>query len=228
MKKIYFLPVIITQWIIRLITKAIFSVFCNLKVEGLENLKDVEAPVIFAANHASEWDGPLVRTVMPMISKFAPMFYVGMDKEFYRTKKFGLRGYFYGSGLFKLVGAYPIYFGLKDYKKSLRNHIRILEDCGSITIFPEGRCSRDGKIGEFKAGVIALAHYTKVNIVPVHISGTYCLSIKAILSKKRNVTIKFGNPHKINIDLEQSKKEPIEIYKNKAAELRESILKLHK
>ena len=75
------MPVIITQWIIRLVTRIIFSVFCNLKVEGLENLKTADTPVIFAANHASEWDGPLVRTVMPMVSKFGPMFYVAMEKK---------------------------------------------------------------------------------------------------------------------------------------------------
>lgn len=226
MKKIYFLPVIITQWIIRIIIKVIFSIFCNLKIEGLENLKDVKAPIIFASNHASEWDGPLIRTVMPTVSKFAPMFYVGMDKKFYRQKKFGLRGYFYGSPLFKFVGAYPIYYGLKDYKKSLRNHINILNDGGSVTIFPEGKCSKNGELRDFKPGVIVLAQYTNKQIVPVYIKDTHHLTLKKILSKDRNVVIKFGEPYMVNIDKNYFSEELVEIYKEKAYELKEKVWSL--
>ena len=222
--KIYFLPVIITQWIIRLITKAIFSTCCNLKVEGLENLKGVDAPVIFAANHASEWDGPLIRTAMPMISKFGPMFYVGMDKEFYRNKNFGLRGYFYGSSLFKLVGAYPIYYGLKNYKIALKNHIKILKDSGSVTIFPEGERSKDGKVGEFKPGVIALAHYTKTPIIPVHIKNTHNLTIRSFFKRKKHVFIKFGNPIVVQENIKDT--DFMETFKKQTSDLRKNIIEL--
>ncbi len=220
--KFYFIPVVITQWQIRLVIKLLFLTSGKLKSEGLSNLSKNSGPVIFAANHVSEWDGPLVRTVMPMRSSFGPMFYVGMDKEFYRIKRFGWRGYLYGSPFFKLFGAYPIYYGLKDYKESLKNHINILKDGGSVTIFPEGKCSKDGSISEFKPGVIALSFYTRTPIVPVYIED------KKDLKNKRNIVIKFGVPYLPKIDNGLSGKYLILEYKNKAIELNKIVVKLSK
>jgi len=228
-KKIYFLPAIVTQWIIRLITRPLFLFFCNLKIRGLENLDRYRGPLIFVPNHASEWDGPLVRAVMPMRSRFGPMFYAGMDGKFYRAKRFGLRGYLiYGNPLFKLFGAYPVYYGLNNYEKSLKNLIRILECGGSVTIFPEGGLSKTGEIKDFKVGAIALAHLTNVPIVPVFIKDTYSLSRNEFLSRKRNVTINFGTPYMINIPKQESGDQLLNTYKEKIAELRQAVVNLSK
>ncbi len=218
--KFYFLSVFVTQWQIRLIIKLLFLISGKLKSEGLSNLDKCSGSVIFASNHVSEWDGPLVRTVMPMWSRFGPMFYVGMDKEFYRIKRFGWRGYLYGSPFFKLFGAYPIYYGLKDYKESLRNHIKILKDGGSVTIFPEGKCSKDGNILEFKPGVIALSFYTRTPIVPVYIED------KKDLKNKRNIVIKFGVPYFPKIDRNLQESLLLLEYKKKSIELHKLVSKL--
>ncbi len=224
MKKIYFLPVIITQWIIRLITKVIFSVFCNLKVEGLENLDGHKGPIIFASNHASEWDGPLI----PVPIKFSPMFYVGMTKKKYKTKRFGIRRFIYGGLMFRLIGVYPVYYGLKDYKKSLKNHIDFLNKGFSVTIFPEGRCSRDGKIADFRKGVIALSHETNTKIIPIYIGDTYSMRLKTFLLRKRNVVVRFGQVYMPSIDKKYSEEELLCIYREKSADLRERVLILSK
>ena len=224
MKKLYFLPPVITQWIIRLVTKAIFSTLCNLKVRGLENLSGHKAPLIFVANHTSEWDGPLIRTVMPMVSRFGPMFYMSMSKSFY--VKSGWRKHIYGGLIFKIVGAYPTFYGLKDYEKSLYNHIKILEDKGSITIFPEGKKTESGDVGNFKPGVIALSHYTNTPIVPAYIKDMYKLNKKAFFSRKRKVEIKFGTPYSIDIPNNLSNDEIISLYKEEAKKLRQSVLEL--
>ncbi len=224
--KFYFLPAIVTQWFVRIIVNTIFLTFCNLKVKNLSGLDEYSGPVIFASNHSSEWDGPLIRTVMPMMSRFGPMFYVGMDKEFYRTKNFGLRGYLYGSSFFKLFGAYPIYYGLKNYKESLRNHIRIIKDGGSVTFFPEGGRSKDGKVSEFKVGVIALSHYTGAPIVPVFIEDMHKLTKNDLFSGKRNVIIRFGTPYKIKINNNLSKEQLLSKYKENAMELHKRVLEL--
>jgi len=223
-KKIYFLPVIMLQWVIRLITKAFFSFFCNLDVKGLENLDGHRGPLIFVSNHASEWDGPLIRTVMPMVSRFSPMFYVSMSKKFYINS--GWRKHIYGGALFKLVGAYPVYYGLKNYKKSLQNHIYILKDGGNVTVFPEGRTSQTGEIKDFKVGAVALSHITNIPITPVFIKDTYNLTRKEFFSRKRNVTVNFGIPYRVNIPKQESNDELLKIYKEKTIELRQNILDL--
>lgn len=226
MKKLYFLPVIATQWLIRLITGAVFLIFCNLKVEGLSNLDKYKRPLIFASNHASEWDGPLVRTVMPMFSRFAPMFYVSMAREYYVNS--GWRKNIYGGFIFKLVGAYPVYYGLKDFKKSLKNHVRIIDDGGCVNIFPEGRCSKNGEIANFKPGAIALSHITNAPIVPVYIKDTGNLTRKEFFSRKRYVTIIFGTPYKPEINNSLLDEQLLVEYKEKAVELRNKILALAK
>ena len=225
-KKIYFLPPIMTQWVIRLVTKALFLCFCNLKVQGLKNLDGYRGPLIFVSNHSSEWDGPLIRTVMPMISRFTPMFYVSMSKKFYTNS--GWRKHLYGGTFFKLVGAYPVYYGLKNYEKSLQNHIHILRDGGSIAIFPEGRASQTGEVKDFKVGAVVLAHLKNVPIVPVFIKDMYKLTRKEFLSRKRHVIIKFGAPYMINIPKQESGDQLLKTYKEKTTELRQTIINLSK
>ncbi len=227
-RKLYFLAPIATQWLIRIIIKILFSFHNTLKVEGLSSLDKCDGPLIFASNHVSEWDGPFVRTVMSMKSRFGPMFYVGMDKEFYRIKNFGIRGYLYGSPVFKLFGAYPIYYGLKNYVESMRNHIRIIRDGGSVTIFPEGRRSKNGKILEFKTGVIALSNYTDVSIVPVFIEDINIPTSKCFLKNKRKVLIKFGTPYNVNINSNLSGVGLLEEYKIEAIKLQKMVADLSK
>ena len=190
--RFYRIAPIIFQWLIRLCTRFVFFTFAHLKVHGLSHLEMLEAPVIFAANHLSEWDGPLIRSAMPMRSQFGPMFYVARGKGFY--DKSGWRKYFYESPFFRLLGAYPAYTGTKDYAQALEHHIAILKDGGSVTIFPEGKRSTDGTIGEPKAGVVALSLMTKRPIVPVAINGLENLNVSELFSGKRHVSIAFGEP----------------------------------
>ena len=50
---------------------------------------------------------------------------------------------------------------------------RIVDGGGSLLIFPEGGLSRDGKMGEFKAGAALISAKKSVPIVPCAIYGTY-------------------------------------------------------
>jgi len=218
MGKLYFISPIVTQFVIRIITKVLFGLFCGLSVRGLENLDGHSGPFIFASNHTSEWDGPLIRTVMPVVSRFAPMFYVALEKKFYTNSSW--RRVVYGGGIFKLVGAHPVYPGLKNYKESLRNHIKIIEDGGCVTIFPEGARTRTGDMNEFKPGVIALADMTDTPIVPVTVKGNYRLTLKSFLMRKHRVVVSFGKPIRVPKNLK------IEGYKKQTALLRGEVAKL--
>lgn len=222
--KLYFIPPIISQFIIRIITKILFKVFCGFDVRGIENLKNVKGPVIFAGNHSSEWDGPLIRTAFPMISRFGPMFYVSREKDFYTDS--GWRKYIYGGIIFKIVGAYSVLAGQKNYETSLVNFIKIIKDGGNVTIFPEGRRTKDGSIGEPKGGVAFLACTTNVPVVPVGIQGIIQLNAKEFFSRKRKLILTYGKPIFPDSIVEKSQRSNIEKYKEGAEKIMEEIKKL--
>lgn len=194
MFQLYFIPPLLTQWFIRLVTLFWWRVFNKLEIHGLENLKEISRPVIFASNHLSDWDGPLIRSVLPMFSRFGPMFYASLPKKYYQGKERGLiRRVLWGGEKFKLVGAYPVYLGLHNLEESLKHHIKILKDGGSICIFPEGKRSNEDNIGEFKIGVAYLAFKSRCPVVPVALTGTK-------RSGGTKASISFGKPVYYKID----------------------------
>jgi 1-acyl-sn-glycerol-3-phosphate acyltransferase len=193
MLRIYQVPPIILQFFIRLITRALFYTLAHLEVRGVEHVLNAPAgPLIFASNHSSEWDGPLIRSCLPMIWRGAPMYYVSMVKEKYTES--GWRQYIYGGVLFNLLGAYPVYSGKRDYAYALQNHINILNGGGSLCIFPEGARTKDGTLGKPRGGVAYLAHITQAPVIPVAVTGLACLTMRDFFTGKRHVTVTFGKP----------------------------------
>lgn len=60
---------------------------------------------------------------------------------------------------------------MKQQLKTILEGIELLRNGHSLIVFPEGTRSKDGKIGEFKAGTFKLATKAKVPIVPFTIRG---------------------------------------------------------
>lgn len=183
----------ILQAVIYIVTFIIFKVCFNFRVKGLENIENLPPRIIFAANHLSEWDGILIRVALPFFSKkFSPMYYVSRTKDFYINS--GWRKLLYGGALFRLLGAYPVYKGKKDYEYSLQHFIKILNMKGCVCIFPEGVRSASGAIGEAHGGVAFLAHKTNTPIVPTVVKGVHKLTFIDFLFRRRLVEVDFGKP----------------------------------
>ncbi|EFK96477.1 L-acyl-sn-glycerol-3-phosphate acetyltransferase, partial [sediment metagenome] len=100
----------------------------------------------------------------------------------------------YGGTFFKLWGAHQIYSGLKDYEKSLVNHIRLLMTGKNLFVFPEGHITRDGQLHSAHGGIAYLAERCKLLIVPIGISRAYNISIKEFFLRRRKIRINFGHP----------------------------------
>ncbi len=176
MNKLYYLPPLILQTFIWIPTRIFLKTFYFYKVRGLKNLSRLkkikkQEGVIFAVNHTSELDPILIPASLPFLSRLMPMFYVSMEQKFYSSS--GWRQYIYGGNLFRMWGAYTAYVGVKNYDVILRHHIDILNAGKSLCIFPEGQKTKDGNLGEGKAGVVFLSHKTNSPIVPVKIKGLY-------------------------------------------------------
>lgn len=190
--RLYFITPLFLQKLIWIPTRFIFSFFGRLQIHGMENLKDIKGPVIFACNHLSETDIFMVPASLSFFHKRSPIFYVSREKSFYDRS--GWRQIFYGGTFFKAWGSFPVYVGLRDYAKSLKNHIEIIKDGGDVCIYPEGRRTPDGAMKEARGGVAYLSYATRAAIVPVRIEGNYNLSLRALFARKRHFAVYFGRP----------------------------------
>jgi len=122
-----------------------------------------------------------------------PIYYTSREKEFYHKK--GMASFLYGGWFFRIWGAYPVKVGMRNYERSLKTHIRILEEgWGSLCIFPEGGKTKDGTMQPAKGGVAFLAHRTKTPIVPVAISGIFHMSKGDFFSRRRKAVMVFDKP----------------------------------
>jgi 1-acyl-sn-glycerol-3-phosphate acyltransferase len=184
-----------------------WQVFYTFTVHGRDNLKGLSGPVLFVANHTSEWDGPLISSLVPFFSPFTPMFYVSLPNKYYQTAdRDPLRRFLWGGTAFKIVGAWPVYPGTGDLNTALVHHLEILDQGGSITIFPEGRMTKDGSIGTFKVGASFLLAEKKVKVVPVAITGI-SHKIYPEGSKRPRISFEFGTPFQYPDDAGKSEEE---------------------
>lgn len=186
-----FTPLIL-QKLIWIPTRLSLRFFGRLQISGLENLKDLKGNVIFACNHESELDPFFVPASLPFFSRYSPIFYVTREKSFYDES--GWRQLFYGGIFFRMWGGYPAFVGLKDYEKSIKEHIRIVNEGCSMCVFPEGGKTHDGKLQPAKGGIAYLSERTGRPIIPVAISGTYQTSAKKFFTRNRHMKIIFGKP----------------------------------
>ncbi len=192
-----FLVPLILQKLIWIPTRLILIICGRLEVKGLEHLRELETrspqlPIIFTCNHSSEIDPFLVPASLPFFSRFSPIFYAVREKKFYDGN--GWRKHLFNGWFINMWGGYSALTGLRDYEKSLAEHIIILRNGGNFCVFPEGGITRDGTLQPAKGGVSFLAHSAPCVIVPVAISGVYGVSVADFFSGKRRITVRFGEP----------------------------------
>ncbi len=189
--------------------------FVHMKVLGSANVREAEriakyygAGIVFAMNHTSELD-PFFATsaATPYYSAY-PMFYVTGKMGLYKAHRKGFKTLIYNSAVFKSLGSQYLKSGNKNYAVSLARHINLLKAGRSVCIFPEGKISSDGKIGESHGGLGYLALETGAVVIPITVTGAWGITIRDFFLRKRQVSIHYGGPiHNIDFkpDLSSSK-----------------------
>jgi long-chain acyl-CoA synthetase len=143
--------------------------------EGIDRLRGLRGPVIFAVNHQSAWDGGLVHHFLPRGLKRCafpalPDFFGLWSEPKGPLSRLAWRGMGLFIGMF--YRCYP--FGAAaGTQRSFERTGRLLDRGYSIMIFPEGGRTPDGRIHKFMSGVGVLAKEMAVPIVPVRISGMH-------------------------------------------------------
>jgi long-chain acyl-CoA synthetase len=176
-------------------------VFAWTRVEGREHLARIDQPVIFAANHQSHMDGPVILASLPPRLRYrvAP----AMAKEFFKPhffpEQYGRKAWFtnslnyYLSALF--FNAFPLPQREAGARQTLRYIGEVLESGFSVLIFPEGRRTSAGEINAFRPGIGMIASRLGVPVVPVRLDGLdRVLHSSWKMAKPGRVRVAFGAP----------------------------------
>lgn len=163
-----------------LILRPLVWIVCRpLRITGLENVPS--GPVIFVANHSSHADTVVLLKALRKY-RIAP---AAAEDYFFRNRMVGFL-----SAL--MIGAFP--FPRRGSPGLSRAHALIVRGW-SVLMFPEGTRSKDGAIGPFKPGVVALASRARVPVIPIGLSGTTEILPKGKRFPRRNaVQVTIGGP----------------------------------
>ncbi|MBU6240490.1 MAG: 1-acyl-sn-glycerol-3-phosphate acyltransferase [Acidobacteria bacterium] len=160
-------------------------------VEGVDRLTDLAnnesiGGVIFAPNHHSHLDTPLMVTAVPKPWRDRLVVAAAADYFFDKRVK--------GTLAALALNAIPIDRETTSRKSSDELRHLLARDW-SLVIYPEGGRSPDGWGQEFKAGAAYLSAKTGAPVVPVFIDGTGAIFGKGMKRPKRGHTrVVFGAP----------------------------------
>lgn len=140
---------------------------CTVTVKGIENIP-VNSPVLYVANHQSNFDIPILMAHIPYPKGF-------VAKE--SLEKLPLI-----SQWMRHIHCVFIKRGSpRDAAAAINQGIALLKQGYSMVVFPEGTRSKDGNLQEFKPGALKLATKAAVPMVPVAISGSINMMKKGSL-----------------------------------------------
>jgi 1-acyl-sn-glycerol-3-phosphate acyltransferase len=145
------------------VTRPLTRVIAPATLRGLDRLRHVNGPVIFAANHASHIDTALLLTTLPTRFRHKTAVTAASDTFFDRTWK---------AALWSLsLAAIPI-DRTRVNRRSADTAAGLLEDGWNLIIFPEGGRTADGWAQPFRGGAAYLSERTGCPVVPVYLHGT--------------------------------------------------------
>jgi long-chain acyl-CoA synthetase len=145
-------------------------------------------PLIFAANHESLVDIPLLLAALPW----------EIRKDTYTIGKSELTGIPILSSVFLRCNMIPVE-RQGDITEALAASIGFLKAGKNLLIFPEGTRTQTGAMGSFKTGIGTLLLETGAALVPIRIKGTFAAwpagrSPRFGLKKNERPAILFGDP----------------------------------
>jgi long-chain acyl-CoA synthetase len=182
-------------------------IFAWVRVSGLEHLERIDGPVVFASNHQSHFDVPVILIALP--GKIRATIAPAMAKEFFKAHFFPAefstrqvitnRLNYYLSAFF--FNTFPLPQREAGARQTLRYIGEVTGDGYSVLIFPEGVRSESGEIKPFRGGIGMIGSRLGLPIVPVRIDGVdRVLHTSWKMAKPGPVSVTFGAPIRLSGD----------------------------
>ena len=144
-------------------TRPVAYLLADPKIEGLDRVEQLDEPVIFAANHQSHVDTPLLLSILPDRWRHRTVVAAGADYFFDRRWKSVFFAF--------VINAIPIE-RLRVNRRSSDLAEALLADDWSLLIFPEGGRTPDGWGQSHHPGWARVAVRSGRTVVPIYLSGT--------------------------------------------------------
>lgn len=191
--------------LLKFIFRTYFRTFYKVEIIGLDNIPKAGA-VIFACNHVSNYDPPLVGGFVGL--RRDPIYII--KKEISRVPVVG--------PVLKSFG----FIAVDRYRKggdlhAIKQALKVIEEGKALFIFPEGTRSKTGKPIKPKAGVGFLLWHCQAPVVPIRVFNTEKLPFT------RNLKIVIGKPFMLE---KQEGKQTKEQFQAFADEVMQQIIKL--
>jgi len=151
---VWLLPGATVRFLVWLLSHTIYRV----RVEGRDNLPK-EGGALLVANHVSWIDGVLLILYCPRP--------IRMVTYADYVEKWWIRH------VARDLGAIPIEPGKRSVVESIRTARKAVKDGDLVCIFPEGKITRTGQIGEFRPGFLAILKHTDAPVIPIHLGGLW-------------------------------------------------------
>lgn len=182
-------------------------IFAWVRVRGLEHLEGISGPVVFAANHQSHFDVPVILMALP--GKWRKQVAPAMAKEFFKAHFFPQdfparevltnRLNYYLSAFF--FNTFPLPQREAGARQTLRYIGEVTDDGFSVLIFPEGERSASGNMKPFRGGIGMIGARLELPIIPVRLDGVdRILPTGASFAKPGRVSVTFGPPMRLSGD----------------------------
>ena len=140
----FYIFMLVPEYLLRFVAWVSSRFVYRFKVRGDENLPTTGAAIL-ACNHVSFVDAVLLMAASPR-----PIYFV-MDHRIFRVPVLGW--------LFRLAKAIPIAPYKEDpitYEDAFARAAQVLREGDLLAIFPEGGITKDGKLQEFKGGIMKI------------------------------------------------------------------------
>jgi len=167
------------NWVLR----RVFETVCRIDRSEIHKIP-ARGPLILVANHIHLVEVPV------FLPQLDPRDVIGLAKrESWKNPLYNF--------LFNQWEAIPIDRGVVD-REAFRRMLEVLEQGKILAVYPEGTRSRDGRLLQGKAGIVALAQKSGAPMLPIGFHGyeNFLSNLKRL--RRTDFHIKIGKPFKLN------------------------------
>jgi 1-acyl-sn-glycerol-3-phosphate acyltransferase len=156
-----FIYVRLPEFLLRFLAWIIARVMYRIRVSGLEHIPERGAALVIC-NHVGYADALVLSAAVPRPMRFV------MEAAIFRIPVANL--------VFRGMKAIPVATRTEDAtvrEEAFRQVLAELDRGEIVCLFPEGRLTADGTIGEFRPGILRILRERPVPVVPVALSGLW-------------------------------------------------------